>query len=307
MSRFTAGELPWLAPIMTQLSSLAKQQRLAHALLLSGMKGVGKSHLAEALTAFLLCRTPAADRACGHCKSCLLLAAGNHPDWLQLTTENSSIGVDEIRRIIDFTQGSAQQQGNRVITLPRAERMTESAANALLKTLEEPPQGCYLLLQSSQPQRLKATLLSRCQRWHITPLTENSFNLWLASQVKVSIPAFIYRYTGGAPLTALALLTDADASQIASLLEQLHDYVSGKADLTLLIKALESRIDISNILGYFLTEVLRERFTLSAERQQRIQQSYYRWCRDEQQILGQNRALALSALLLEVKALLAER
>lgn len=307
MSSFTASELPWLAPTMTQLSSLATQQRLAHALLLSGMKGVGKSHLAKALTAFLLCRTPEPDRACGQCKSCLLLAAGNHPDWLQLSIENSSIGVDEVRRIIDFTQGSAQQQGNRVITLPKAERMTESAANALLKTLEEPPQGCYLLLQSSQPQRLKATLLSRCQRWHIPPLAENSFNLWLASQVKVSIPAFIYRYTGGAPLSALALLTDADANQIASLLEQLHDYVSGKADLTLLIKALESRIDISNILGYFLNEVLRDRFTLSAERQQRIQQSYYRWCRDEQQILGQNRALALSALLLEVKALLAER
>lgn len=307
MSSFTASELPWLAPTMTQLSSLATQQRLAHALLLSGMKGVGKSHLAKALTAFLLCRTPEPDRACGQCKSCLLLAAGNHPDWLQLSIENSSIGVDEVRRIIDFTQGSAQQQGNRVITLPKAERMTESAANALLKTLEEPPQGCYLLLQSSQPQRLKATLLSRCQRWHIPPLAENSFNLWLASQVKVSIPAFMYRYTGGAPLSALALLTDADANQIASLLEQLHDYVSGKADLTLLIKALESRIDISNILGYFLNEVLRDRFTLSAERQQRIQQSYYRWCRDEQQILGQNRALALSALLLEVKALLAER
>lgn len=307
MSDLTASKMPWLAPVMAQLTTLATQQRLAHALLLNGMNGLGKAQLARAVTAFLLCRTPEQNRACGQCKSCLLLAAGNHPDWLQLTTENSSIGVDEIRRIIDFTQGSAQQHGNRVITLPKAERMTESAANALLKTLEEPPQGCYLLLQSSQPQRLKATLLSRCQRWDLAPLSEDALYQWLATQYQGAIPAFVYRYTGGAPLTALALLNDAQAPQIESVLLQLNDFIQGKAELTALVKVLEGRADTSVILGYFFNELLRNQSVLAAERLQRLQQSYYRWCRDEQQILGQNKLLALSALLLEVKNLLAQR
>lgn len=307
MSDLTASKMPWLAPVMAQLTSLATQQRLAHALLLSGMNGLGKAQLAKALTAFLLCRTPERANACGQCKSCLLLAAGNHPDWLQLTTENSSIGVDEIRRIIDFTQGSAQQHGNRVITLPRAERMTESAANALLKTLEEPPQGCYLLLQSSQPQRLKATLLSRCQRWELAPLSEAALYQWLATHYQGAIPDFVYRYTGGAPLTALALLNEAQAEQIEGVLLQLNDFIQGKSELTVLVKVLEGRSDSSIILGYFFNALLRKQPGLSAERQQRVQHCYYRWCRDEQQILGQNKGLALSALLLEIKSLLTQR
>lgn len=307
MSHLSANQMPWLAPIMAQLTALAAQQRLAHALLLSGVNGLGKALLARDLTAFLLCKAPVHTQACGQCKSCLLLAAGNHPDWLQLTTENSSIGVDEIRRIIDFTQGAAQQHGNRVITLPSAERMTESAANALLKTLEEPPQGCYMLLQTCQPQRLKATILSRCQRWDLAPVTEQTYYQWLAMHFQGVIPAFLYRYTGAAPLTALALLTNAGATQIESLLTQLSDFFQGKAELTILVKNIENSADSAGILGYFFNDMLRNTLSLSAERQQRIQYCYYRWCRDVQQILGQNKTLALTALLLETKALLVQR
>ena len=301
------GDLPWLMPLQAKLTALAEQQQLAHALLLTGMPGVGKSQLASALTAFLLCKMPAHGRACGQCKSCLLLAANNHPDWLVLAVDNSSIGVDEIRRIIEFTQGTAQQQGNRVISLPRAERMTESAANALLKTLEEPPQGCYLVLQSSQPQRLKATLLSRCQRWDIAPLTKSDLQQWLATQVSEPIPEFIYRYSGGAPLAALNLLTSAESSQIEQVLRQLTEVLQTAADLTTVVKVLESRTDSSHILGYFICELLLSRHNLTAEKQQRVQQRYYRWCRDEQQILGQNKTLALTALLQEIKTLVLAR
>lgn len=307
MSSLSANSLPWLQPILVQLTTLATQQRLAHALLLTGMSGLGKSQLAKALSAFLLCKAPQQSEACGQCKSCLLLAAGNHPDWLQLSSDTSSIGVDEIRRLIDFTQGSAQQQGNRVITLPQAQRMTEAAANALLKTLEEPPQGCYLILQSEQPQLLKATLLSRCQRWNLAPLSEATLRQWLAEHYQGPLSDFIYRYTGGAPLTALALLTGPQAAQIATLLDELTEYTQGNADLTALVKAFESREDARVILGYFLNQLLRENAALPAERQQRLQQRYYRWCRDEQQILGQNKALALSALLLDIKSLAAKR
>ncbi|MDT9111109.1 DNA polymerase III subunit delta', partial [Escherichia coli] len=76
--------------------------RLAHALLFNGPEGIGKLELGHMLAALVLCKTPAAATACGQCKSCLLLAAGNHADLLLLQPENASLGVDEIRRLTDF-------------------------------------------------------------------------------------------------------------------------------------------------------------------------------------------------------------
>lgn len=304
MTALAAEQLPWLTPALTQLTQLATQSHLAHALLITGMAGSGKQILAETLCAFLLCKTPLKQQACGQCKSCLLLAAGNHADKLQINTENSSIGVDEIRQLIDFTHGSAQQSGNKVILIPQAERMTEAAANALLKTLEEPPQGCYLLLQTAQPQRLKMTLLSRCQRWDLPIISEDNLTAWLALHFQGEIPAFIYRYSGGAAIKALDLLQSGEAGKIAHIIDQLEGYISGKVELTPLVKVLESRTDIREILGYFFNVLAKQAFSLQPERQQLLQKRYYQWCRDELQILGQNKTLALSALFLAVKALL---
>lgn len=307
MSYLAATQYPWLQPILAQLTLLATQQRMAHALLISGMAGLGKRPLANALSAFLLCKQPINQQACGQCKSCLLLAAGNHPDILLLNPESNTIGVDDIRRLIEFTQGAAQQQGNRVIILPQAQRMSEAAANALLKTLEEPPQGCFLLLLSEQPQRLKATLLSRCQQWRVAPLNETALLSWLAEQCEKPIPAFLYRYTGGAPLQALALLEGSEAQHIATLLHMLQAFMQEEVALAVLVKELENRDDNRAILGFFIHDALQSAQSISAERLQRIYQRYYRWCRDEQQILGQNKSLALSALLLEIQRITATR
>ena len=135
MALLNSQAYPWLTDSLQQLSQLYRQQRLAHALLFNGPEGIGKLELGQMLAALLLCKTPAVAAACGQCKSCLLLAAGNHADLLLLQPENASLGVDEIRRLTDFTQGKAQQSGNKVVLLRHAERLTEAAANALLKTL----------------------------------------------------------------------------------------------------------------------------------------------------------------------------
>ena len=149
---------PWIAPYTEQFGSLIRQNQLAHGLLLKGPQGIGKQLLADWLVAALLCTE--AVPACGRCKSCLLRQAGNHPDLYITDSSGSSIGVDAVRQVSQFMQGRAQQQKHKVVILPDAEKLTEAASNALLKTLEEPPANSYIILYSANVQTLPATLLS---------------------------------------------------------------------------------------------------------------------------------------------------
>ena len=126
---------------------MLQNNRLAHGLLFSGPSGVGKTDLANWLVAALLCTET--KKPCGQCKSCLLRAAGSHSDLLITDNSGSSIGVDAVRQLSHFLHGSAQQQSNKVVLLTQAEKLTESAANALLKTLEEPPKHSFIVLTSA--------------------------------------------------------------------------------------------------------------------------------------------------------------
>lgn len=303
MALLNSQAYPWLTDSLQQLSQLYRQQRLAHALLFNGPEGIGKLELGQMLAALLLCKTPAA-AACGQCKSCLLLAAGNHADLLLLQPENASLGVDEIRRLTDFTQGKAQQSGNKVVLLRHAERLTEAAANALLKTLEEPPQGCFLILCTAQAQRLKPTILSRCQRWDLAPLTASQLSDYLLTQQQGPIPDFIASFSGGAPLKALSLLQSSELETLQKLIAQLRQSIRTNEPLAPLIKQLDGRNDLALLLSYVLREQIMTLPMLAPAKMQALQQSLFRFCRDEQQILGQNKVLALSALLTEWRALL---
>ncbi|WP_333607690.1 DNA polymerase III subunit delta' [Arsukibacterium sp.] len=297
----------WLEAPLGQLTSLAQSQSLAHAILLSGPAGVGKARLAMALAQFLLCKTPHGNKACGQCKSCLLRLAGNHPDLRQLrATNGTSIGVDDIRALTEFTQGTAQQAGARVILLADCEKMTEAAANALLKTLEEPPAGCYLLLLSAAPTQLKPTILSRCQQWRIAPLTEPALQAWLQQTTDKTLPDWLGAYSGGAPLRALQLVQSGQLETIIQQFSQLQAYINGELSLPELLKTLEKAENLTSIFGLLVQQQLNNgRVAGQFERQQALIQRYQQWCRDEKQILGQNKALMLSAWLVKLRQLLA--
>ncbi len=197
---------PWQQRQWQQLLLGQQTGRLAHALLLVGPVGVGKSRFASLLAAALLCQAPSASGiACGSCKSCQLLAAGSHPDLqeIQPAEEGKAILVDQIRELERF-QGLKALYRNKVVVIAPAEAMNINAANALLKTLEEPTAETTLLLVSPRPQSLLPTLRSRCQRITFPPTAEAEAVNWLVAQ-GVAEPVRMLAIAGGAPLAALAL------------------------------------------------------------------------------------------------------
>lgn len=206
MEEFTP--YPWQTPIWQGLMDRKAQQRLPHALLISGLGGIGKRHLASCLAHALLCQSPREDGcACGQCRGCLLLAAGSHPDYLLIEPEEEGkgIGIAQIRRLGEFQSLSSHAGGGRIVQLQPADALNLNAANALLKTLEEPGGNTTLILSSAQPLRLLATIRSRCQQLHLPPATGPAALAWLrtASQDVESYDDSLLQMSGGAPLRAL--------------------------------------------------------------------------------------------------------
>lgn len=160
---------------------LAQRQRLPHALLLAGPRGVGKLALAEAFAASLLCEAPRPEgRACGACPACIWFGQGNHPDFRILQPEalaeedageeggrkekaSRQVTIDQVRALDDFLVVGTHRAGLRIVVVNPADAMNRSTANALLKTLEEPPPSTLFLLTTHQPAQLLPTIRSRCQ------------------------------------------------------------------------------------------------------------------------------------------------
>jgi len=204
---------PWLNAPYRHILARYQEGHGHHALLLHAAKGSGESSLCYALARWLICQRPQGIKSCGQCHSCRLMLAGTHPDFYQPEPEKGrlSLGVDSIRQIIDPLYNHAQQGGAKVVWLPQSELLTEQAANALLKTLEEPPERTYFLLGCREPSRLLPTLRSRCLYWHLAPVDEAAGLLWLSQQGIESDEraGTALRLAGGAPLGALELLQPA--------------------------------------------------------------------------------------------------
>lgn len=158
------SHLPWLHQTFNQVTMDILHGTLGHGLLLGIERGYGGEILAQLLAATALCQHPTPAGACGHCKSCQLFSAANHPDFYLVQADGNQIKVDQIRSLCTKLSATAQQGGRRVAVIQSCEKMNQAAANALLKTLEEPGRDTLLLLQTDTPNRLLATISSRCQR-----------------------------------------------------------------------------------------------------------------------------------------------
>jgi DNA polymerase-3 subunit delta' len=227
-SALTLAPLPWQQSQWQLLSERNKQGRLPHALMLHGTAGVGKSHLARLLASSLLCENPQQNLPCGECHSCQLFNAGSHPDFFLANTAygvndqseddgetksrkskkpvapSKQIKMDCIRDLIKFSTHTAHQSGKRVAIIEPAELLNHNAANALLKTLEEPGEGLFIILVSHQPSRLLPTLRSRCQAILCQTPDHSESMAWLRHHIAPERAETALAFSHSAPLKALA-------------------------------------------------------------------------------------------------------
>ena len=215
--------LPWTRALLRDL--LAARAQWPHAMLFTGAAGIGKRSIAMHVAQALLCESAQPDGfACGRCPGCQYFVAGQHPDMRIVEPSRMEDGelkrldsipighIRELRSLIDLT---AHRGGSKVALIVPAELMQAPAANALLKTLEEPPADTFLLLVSNQPGRLPATILSRCRRIPVPLPDHDSAVAWLAAH-GVTQAAHVLAQANGAPIAALGLASpEAQAERAA--------------------------------------------------------------------------------------------
>jgi DNA polymerase-3 subunit delta' len=226
--------LPWHAPQWSQLMQQKQAGQLAHAYLVQGDQGLGKRLFVEKFAIALLCLNKESADACGECSVCKMAVSGSLPDLIIIEPEEGSrdIKIDQIRMLSKFVNMSSHAGSGKVVVLDRAHNLNNSAANALLKTLEEPTATTFLFLITDLPGALSATIRSRCQRLQFSiPSTEKS-SQWLFEQ----------------------LSEDSDKASLAStfaskpLLAFTQDSKSGVEDFGTMIQVLSSLLNSSTEL-----------------------------------------------------------
>ncbi len=262
--------LPWHRAALTEL--LSRREKLPHALLVYGKQGIGKVEFARALAQSLLCESPDGGVACGQCHACGWYREGNHPDFRELLPEamneddvdadaavdldakekkkSKEIKIEQIRDIADFMTLTTHRAGFRVLLVHPAEAMNPAAANALLKTLEEPPAHTVILLVTDRIGRLLATIKSRCQRLQVPSPDEATALLWLKQQ-GIAEAEIALAQAGGAPLDAI---TFADADYQAERKAFVQVLSDNNADHLAAAQAFE-KSDLVNVITWLQTWV----------------------------------------------------
>lgn len=197
-----SDRLPWLETARASLDQAVCQDRLPHAVLLQASAGLGGEWLASWLAARIFCPT-----VCGQCLSCRRVATREHPDLQWLTPEGSSeIRIEQVRGLIEQFSLTRHGAGRKVAILTPADRLNRHAANALLKTLEEPSGDSLLVLVTAKPARLPATIGSRCLRLAVAPPPVSVLVEWLNQKQSSATPidwTSVLDILGPAPLLAL--------------------------------------------------------------------------------------------------------
>lgn len=165
--------------IIEHLQNAIQLDRVSHAYIINGEKGMGKKKIAYTFAKTLQCEEHGT-HSCNHCKSCLQLESHNHPDIISVYHEKASIGVDDIRLQVNTDIGIKPYGSKyKIYIIDDADKMTEQAQNALLKTIEEPPAYAVLLLLTCNSSRLLETIRSRCVTLNLKPVSTEAMKEYL--------------------------------------------------------------------------------------------------------------------------------
>ncbi len=237
----------WQLAVVSQLVALNTQGKLPHAILVELRTSVDSRSFGWFLASALLCQSLDSEHPCGHCQSCQLMISNNYPDFTFSTlTENEKthklnkdIKIEQIRRLIHQFSLTNNLQSGKIALIYPAEKLNQSSANSLLKTLEEPSADSTLILLTHNAGRLPVTIRSRCQKWVIKNPPMDEASKWLAQKEMPSdqIKDYLHLARNDAQL----------AHQLYQLeFKLLQDQFSG-----LLNKYLSDQIDIVSMVKQF--------------------------------------------------------
>jgi DNA polymerase-3 subunit delta' len=229
-----SAPLPWQARDWSHLNQQLADRKLPHALLLVGNEYTGKARLAMALSRLLLCHQSSGGLNCGHCHACQLSASGNHGDfrWLQPEEKSRVIKIDQVRSVVEFSNKTAGLGQRKVVVIAPADSMNVNAANALLKSLEEPAADTYLLLVCHRLHSLPATVRSRCQIVKLAVPDGQQCLAWLDQTTRERAQSeHLLALADGRPLLAERLFADDAGDALAKLRLALQGLLTGRVSV----------------------------------------------------------------------------
>jgi DNA polymerase-3 subunit delta' len=224
-------QCPWLEEHLASLRASRAAGRMPHALLIHESPGAGGGWLAFWVARMVLC-TNKDSPPCGACNACKQAGEGRHADLtiVQPTEDSKQVRIEQVRDLCAEMSLTSYQGGYKVGIVSPADSMNRFAANALLKTLEEPPANTLLILVASQPSRLPATIMSRCQRVRIRPPVRAQSLEWLEKAKGPGDWNAVLNVIGEAPMFAAELDPAAVAQLSGEVRQQLADAAAGRLD-----------------------------------------------------------------------------
>lgn len=258
---------PWQESAWHTYQQQVQQERVPHAILLTGVDGLGKHDLALYMAASRLCSAPNDNAAaCGQCHSCQLYLANTHPDHQLVMPEEGSlmIKVDQIRDLKEKQSLTASVSHWKTIVISPADALNTNAFNSLLKMLEEPQKNTMIILVTSQVTKLPITVRSRCQLQHLTAPQKDKALAWLAAQQADQKENHVELLTLalGAPLATIALAGSDWLTDSQQLKKDFYALLTARADPTALSKKWKDK-DINLIfrqLQYWTNGMLQSHY-----------------------------------------------
>ncbi|WP_246172706.1 hypothetical protein [Marinicella rhabdoformis] len=239
----------WLSDAQNAWQGMIGKGIKPQAVIVNGAEGVGKRALLAQIIPVMLC-SKSDEQACGECQSCRLNHAGHHPDVLTVTPENNLVKVGMIRDLTDFFVSTPHCSQHKIAVIHQAHLMNNSAANALLKVLEEPPSSGTLFLLSEAKHHLLPTIRSRCISLDIA-IPESiapEVYQWLVSQYDNEKEVLaIHPLMSGEPLSALACLKAGVLTEFIAFLDDVCGFIVGQDSLVAVVKKWHETIGLKHL------------------------------------------------------------